>query len=86
MGRRGKVVFTHTDKRWRVKCDFVSRNPKVALALFRIVRAFEVSVERTDKKVGALATRKQASPQGTPGSTNSAFGRGGESECATSTK
>ena len=46
----GKEVFTPTAKRYRVKCDLEFTNPKVALALSRIIQSFEVSTQKVVKR------------------------------------
>jgi len=50
----GRKVFTGTAKRYRVKCDLEFTNPKVALALSRIIQSFEVSAQKLERNDGAL--------------------------------
>lgn len=47
-GGVGRGALTTKDKRYRVKCNLVFDNPKVALALRGIIRAFEASVVNTN--------------------------------------
>jgi len=51
----GRGALNTKEKRYRVKCDLTFRDPKVALALRGIIRAFEASVVNSNgnkKKLG----------------------------------
>ena len=47
--RVGRKVSTGSPKMYRVKCDLVFDNPRVALALRHIIQSFETSVQRLEK-------------------------------------
>jgi hypothetical protein len=44
--RVGRKVSTGSPKMYRVKCDLVFNDPRVALALRHIIQSFETSVQR----------------------------------------